>query len=205
MTHGKNLESILRCGGILCDNLMRARDDMPTEIGYQDLKARRRAQDVPMSPGGTLGDYVPFYFAPRSPMLYVIHDPNAQRRISVPGGQAGVIYLVTTIAAVRGARVPFLFTDGHPVSHSLSSFYDNALHLNRVDWEVIASHDWANTTDDPDRKRRREAEFLVHKSLPWSLVTEIGVIREKVADRVQEILSNASHQPTVSVRRDWYF
>ncbi|MBI4470499.1 MAG: DUF4433 domain-containing protein [Acidobacteria bacterium] len=41
-------------------------------IGNPDLIAKRLHRVVPIPPGGTLGDYVPFYFTPSSPMLYNI-------------------------------------------------------------------------------------------------------------------------------------
>ena len=31
---------------------------------------------VPIGPGGAVSDYVLFYFAPRSPMMYAIHRGN---------------------------------------------------------------------------------------------------------------------------------
>jgi len=39
-------------------------------IGNHDLIVKRETRPVPIDPGGTLGDYVPFYFTPHSPMLY---------------------------------------------------------------------------------------------------------------------------------------
>jgi hypothetical protein len=34
---------------------------------------------------------------------------------------------------------------------------------------------WNDTPDDPDRKRRRQAEFLVHGALPWDSVEFLAV------------------------------
>ena len=69
-THADNLESIVR-HGIECDAAMQA-GRLTTEIGNHEIKQRRRARVVPIAPGGVVADYVPFYFAARSPMLYVI-------------------------------------------------------------------------------------------------------------------------------------
>jgi len=66
-------------------------------IAYQHIKDRRARKRVPAGPGGTVADYVPFYFAPRSPMLYAI------TRGLVPGydgGQSSVVHLVTSTDAV---------------------------------------------------------------------------------------------------------
>lgn len=38
---------------------------------------------------------------------------------------------------------------------------DNLLaDLERLDWNAIRSRHWADTPEDPDRKRRKQAEFL---------------------------------------------
>ncbi len=64
---------------------------------------------------------------------------------------------------------------------------------------------WHDTDKDGDRKRRRQAEFLVHQFCAWELITEVGVINRQIADRVRAILEPAVHQPAVTVRRGWYY
>jgi len=69
-------------------------------IAYQDIQERRSKIIVSCGPGGTLHDYVPFQFAPRSPMLYTINRGN------VPGyleGQKPLLHLVATIETVKEA------------------------------------------------------------------------------------------------------
>jgi hypothetical protein len=39
-------------------------------IGNPDLIGKRFHRIIPMPPGGTPADYVPFYFTPKSPMLF---------------------------------------------------------------------------------------------------------------------------------------
>src|SRR5690606_15125929 len=43
-------------------------------IGNADLIDKRRHRKVPIAPGGTLADYVPFYFTPFSVMMKNIHS-----------------------------------------------------------------------------------------------------------------------------------
>ena len=64
---------------------------------------------------------------------------------------------------------------------------------------------WNDTVKEMDRKRRRQAEFLVHDFFPWELVTKIGVIDNGVAEQVNEILQRAPHRPTVVVKGSWYY
>ncbi|MBD3884903.1 DUF4433 domain-containing protein [Phormidium tenue FACHB-886] len=65
---------------------------------------------------GTLTDYVPFYFAPCSPMLYAIHQGNVPTHSD---GQEGVIYLGSTVETVQQANLSFVFTDGHGIMGKL--------------------------------------------------------------------------------------
>ena len=41
-----------------------------------------------------------------------------------------------------------------------------------IDWELMESKYWHDTDEDNSRKRRREAEFLIHKFCPWTLVKD---------------------------------
>ena len=57
-------------------NQLRDRETNYTNIAYESIQDRRSIKSVPCGVGGSLHDYVPFYFAPRSPMLYTIHRGN---------------------------------------------------------------------------------------------------------------------------------
>lgn len=63
-THIDNLASIIATG-LGCDS-----HACPSvDVGNHDIKQRRAERKVPVPPGGVVADYVPFYFAPRSPMI----------------------------------------------------------------------------------------------------------------------------------------
>jgi hypothetical protein len=86
-----------------------------------------------------------------------------------------------------------------------SDFFDDLTNLSEVDWEIMTATYWNDTADDGDRKRRRQAEFLVHDFLPLSFVEEIGVINTSMAQRVQSVMSALPRAPRVTVHRDWYY
>jgi len=46
------------------------------DISMHSVQGHRAVKAVPVPPGGTLHDYVPFYFAPRSPMLRTLEGGN---------------------------------------------------------------------------------------------------------------------------------
>lgn len=57
----------------------------------------------------------------------------------------------------------------------------------------------------PDRKRKRQAEFLVHQFFPWELVTEIAVMNFNRRMQVEALLKQSAHKPQVVTRREWYY
>ena len=71
---------------------------------------RIQARKVRTAAKGTLADYVPFYFAPRSPMLYTIHGGNVA---GYTEGQKPVVHLVSSVDAAVALGKPWCFTDGH--------------------------------------------------------------------------------------------
>ena len=156
---------------------------------------------MPVSRGGTLADYVPFYFAPRSPMLYTINRGNVE---GYQEGQGPVLHLVSSTERVTASGLPFTFTNGH-AEMLTSSFYEYLTDLDKVDWEIMRTTIWRDTADDGTRKWRRQAEFLVHNRFPVELIAGIGVISNKIADSVKQILAETGHQIQVAARPNWYY
>jgi hypothetical protein len=210
ITHVGNLERIICTQGLWCDAERVRQGFDSVGIAYQSLKQRRsrtlvrkRLGGAAVAAAGTLDDYVPFYFANRSPMLYAIHAGHVE---GYTDGQQQVIYLVTTVQeAVEGDR-RWAFTDGHPVEE-LTEFYDNLDDLNKIDWHRIEHWSWRNTETDPDRKRRKQAEFLVHRSVPWNWLDIIAVVSQAMARRVRQVLdeTKVEHRPRVAVEPRWYY
>ena len=201
ITHVNDLASVVELGRLHCYNTRKQHESRYTNIAYQHIQDRRSSKAVPCGPCGTLHDYVPFYFAPRSPMLYTINQGN------VPGyaeGQKPVIHLVTSLEEVVTERAPFVFTDGHGTVE-LTDFFEDTKQLDKIDWEVMKSEFWADTDDDPDRKRRRQAEFLIHSFVRWELIIGIGVISQRIKTAVDQILETSEHKPTVKVLPHWYY
>jgi hypothetical protein len=202
ITHYANLPNIIAQNGLWSDVDCQRLDIGGRTIGHSHIKQRRAEYVVPLPPYGTVGDYVPFYFAPRSPMLYAIHKRNTLYQ----GGQEPVIHLVSSTSAVanHNPQLEWLFTDGHAVI-DLSTYYNDLNDLNEIDWGIMQAKYWADTLQDGDRERRRQAEFLVRRFFPFTLLSEIGVINQTVAQHVQGLLTGASHVPRVVVHPNWYY
>jgi hypothetical protein len=198
----ENLSAILQSGQLLAKNQLQAQATAHTSIAYEHIQDRRSRITVPCGPGGVLHDYVPFYFAPRSPMLYAIHRGSVS---SYSQGQASILHLSVTFEDISRASLNYVFTDGHAVM-GYTSFYDHEAYLDEaIDEEVMQATYWNDTDEDGDRKRRRQAEFLVHQALPWSLIRGIGVISGSVQTQVLQILTQHGQTTPVVVRPRWYY
>lgn len=201
ITHIENLSSILQSGKIWCDT-ERAKNQFLTKgIAHENIKAKRARRIVPNCLGGTLADYVPFYFAPRSPMLCAIYNNRVK---DYQGGQEAIIHLVSKIEKVIQRNLPFTFTDGH-AEMQVSQFYNDLADMDKIDWNIMREKYWRDTVEDGDRTRRRQAEFLVHNNFPADLITGIGTISEAVKVQVERILSANNKQITTAVRQNWYY
>ena len=201
ITHINNLTSILNLGGLIANSRLRQERINYLDIAHESIQDRRARTPVPCGAGGVLHDYVPFYFARRSPMLFTIHKGNVE---GYNQGQESVIYLVSTAEAIEAMALAFAFTDGHGII-GYTQFSDDLEDLDMVDWDIMEAKYWNNTADDNDRRRRRQAEFLVHRFCPWTLITEIGVINTTIQAQVQRILQNVKYQPPVRVNPNWYY
>lgn len=99
-----------------------------------------------------------------------------------------------------------MFSDGHGLA-AFSCWFDDLTDLTNVDWSAVYRRYWIDTVNDPDRQRRKQAEFLVHNSCDWGLINEIGVCSRSAQSRVVNILNSVSgiHQPVVNVQPNWYY
>jgi len=201
ITQKDNLEGIVSRGELISQSVMEKDSVGYYNIAHATIQDRRAQTPVPCGPGGNLHDYVPFYFAPRSPMLYAINLGNVD---GCAAAQADIVHLVSSTESVAASGLGFVFTDGHGIM-ALSEFYDNFDDLGEIDWNVMQARYWADTNDDPDRKRRRQAEFLVYKSFPLDMVEMIAVMNERTKDQVEDVFLMANRKPPIKVKADWYY
>lgn len=209
ITHIDNLERIIVCNGLWCDAERLRQGFQCVGIAHESLKVRRsrtpvrKRTGVPVAAGGVLADYVPFYFTNRSPMLFSIHRGYV---VGYDGGQGSVLHLVSSVRRVIEGGCQWCFTDGHAVE-AMTEFYADQRDANKVDWSIVQSWSWKNTDGDPDRKRRKQAEFLVHQSFPWTWIERIGVIDGATKSHVERVMAvtGVEHRPAVEVQRRWYY
>ncbi|NCC30877.1 MAG: DUF4433 domain-containing protein [Chloroflexia bacterium] len=201
--HVDRLASVLADGGLWCDAEMQRRGGAGTTIGMSGIKQRRLALPVACHTGDHVGDYVPFYFCPRSIMLYIIAQRN-HPDLSYRGGQEPIIHLQADVAATvawadsQATRWAFSLSNAGAYYTEFRSRLDQ---LDQVNWLAVAARQW----NDPDTKEGKQAEFLVHSFFPWHLVERIGVHTLGMAQQVVQILQTAEHQPPVAHKSAWYY
>ena len=201
--HVDNLEVCLRRGGLHAPNFTPDDGLVYRTIHNVDIQQYRQVARVPCGPQGVVHDYVAFYFGYLSPMLLQLKTGRVE---GYGEGQEPLIYLVSTAQAIAQSGTRFVFSDGHGIA-AFTHWYDDLADLSRVDWDVVYQKYWADTVDDMDRQRRKQAEFLVHRECRWSLITEIAVLNREMKRRVETILNRfpARMRRNVVIKPDWYY
>jgi hypothetical protein len=202
ITHIDNLASIVSAGGLWSDAERRQRGFGHASIAHEHIKHERLQRPVDKAARGVLADYVPFYLAPRSPMLFAIHKGGVK---GYEGGQEPIVHLAASVDALAQAGHLCCFSDRH-AKLALAKFHDDLSLLRSViRWDVMGLKFYWGDPETPEAEELRQAEFLVHQFCPWMAFPAIGVHNEAIKEQVEAILVGASHRPVVRVARDWYY
>lgn len=171
-------------------------------IGDPDLIVKRTHRPVPTGPGGTLKDYVPFYFTPLSPMLYNIKTGygNLTRR-----GNQEIVVLVSSLAALKEQGVRYVFTDRHAYLAAATFFTDDEQLALAVDYALLRSRDFRHDREHPDRFERYQAETLAHHHVPVSAILGIGCYTAAIATEIEAQCLTAGAAVHAVHRPEWYF
>ncbi|MGI9282928.1 MAG: type II toxin-antitoxin system toxin DNA ADP-ribosyl transferase DarT [Endozoicomonas sp.] len=203
LTHIDNLKLLLTRGALHAPNSAPADGMQYHTIHDPSIQAFRHERKISCGPRGFVHDYLPFYLGPLSPMLYRLHKGGVD---DYSEGQEPLIYLIAWADEIAESGKDFVFSDGHGIA-AFTQWFDDLADLEKLDWPLILGKEWYDTLDDNDRKRRKQAEFLVHGDLPWSMIKGIAAINHEVAARVQEELKQFPDQykPPVRVIPQWYY
>lgn len=198
-THVSHLPTVAS-QGLLCDTGAGA--VLMTEVGNRGIKDQRRRRPVEVGAGGVVGDYVPFYFAPRSPMLSAIYYGRVPEYTE---GQDPIVYLVTSVERLIELGLTPVFTDRNAALTVAKMSTDLSALDDLVDWELMDATWWNNTPEDPERRERRMAECLVHQHVPWEAFAGIVTRTESRRTEAEGLLAGVGVATTVKARPEWYF
>ncbi len=199
--HHDKLSSVIENGFLYSDEIITANDASGTNIGMLNIKKRRIEEcELSSHPGLFVGQCVPFYFCPRSVMLFVINKKNY--KLKYKGGQSPIVHLVAdlknTIAWAKRNNKRWTFTSSNAGSYYFEDFCDLS-QLNKINWDAVNAISWRSCREE------KQAEFLIENCFPWKLVEQIGVISTEYNRVVNKKLATATHKPKISVHSNWYY
>ena len=202
IVHIDRLEGIVRNQNLFCDAHMRQHTDAGTTIGMSNIKYRRLNMPIPVHPQLMVGECVPFYFCPRSVMLFMIHRSN-HPDLPYQGGQGQIIHLQAdlyqTIKWAEQQNQHWAFT----LSNAGSGYFEarnNTNQLHELDWEAINATQWQSC------KEGKQAEFLLKHCFPWELIESIGVrANDVIYSQVTNQIEHCNHKPSVQIQPNWYY
>jgi hypothetical protein len=202
IAHVDRLPSIVADQCLWCDREVARRAPPGTTIGMNSIKQRRLNElRLTSYPDLFVGDCVPFYFCPRSVMLYVIDQGN-HPELSYRGGQEAIVHFEADLHAVvawaDAQRRRWAFT----LSNAGARYFEDCCdlsRLNEIDWNAVHARDWRHCKDG------KQAEFLLERSLPWHLVERIGVHSRATYTAAVNVLAAQGHRPPVEIRPEWYY
>lgn len=198
-THIDNMPWILD-HGLYCQSAAVTNPEF-RPIGHPDIILKRTRRIVPIEPHGVLSDYVPFYFTPRSPMLYNILTGFGGLQ-QIPAEE--IVILVTSLHAFAQHDVRFVFTDRHAYLQAARFF--NALEdLEQLDWRILRASDFCRAPNDPGKMERYQAEALVYHHLPVTLLQGIACFDAEGVSTLQAEVGRRGLSVPVRACPRWYF
>ncbi len=202
IVHVDRLPSIVNDGYLWCDAQISRRPSSGTSIGMNHIKQRRLSKlTLNSHPGLYVGGCVPFYFCPRSTMLYVLHRADDEG-LSYRDGQEPIVHLEAdlhaTIEWANQNQRRWAFTSLNAGSYYFEDYNDLA-QLDEIDWQAVQATQWKSCKDG------KQAEFLIEESFSWHLIECIGVYSPTIYERVANALPINGHRPQVKVDRLWCY
>ncbi len=199
--HYDKLPFVINDGFLFSDAIISKRTENGTTIGMSRIKSRRLHELTLTSfPDLYVGNCVPFYFCPRSIMLYLMHMKNSE--LTYKGGQEPIIHLVAdlkqTVNWANKNKKRWAFSTSNAGSYYFEDYCD-LKDLDKINWDAVNATRWAAC------KEEKQAEFLIEDQFPWGLVEQIGVLSPQYIRIVNQILAPTEHKPPVNVRPDWYY
>jgi len=170
-------------------------------IGNAELIAARENRTVPIPPGGTLADYISFYFTPFSVMMYKIktgHGGIRQFR------NHEIVIIVSSLRGLLERGVVAIFSDRHAYLQT-AQFFSCLDDLDKIDWEILQRRDFKRDVDDPEKTDRYQAEALVHRYLPIDSLAGIVCFSENEKGTLEWQCAEVGIDLKVVAKSSWFF
>lgn len=196
ITHIQNLAWIMD-NGLHCQSSLVSDPDF-TPIGRTSLIEQRTDLPIRHKSGGNLSDYIPFYFVPKTPMLYNIVTGRGVR-LRTP---EEIVVIISSIHKALGFGAEVIFTDRAAYMET-ANFHHELAKLASLPWVAFNRFDFKRQVDDLDAFDRYRAEALVKRHLPIQGILAIGVFRQYAEPQVNKIVRERSAAVNVVCRPHW--
>ncbi len=167
-------------------------------IGDQSVILVRETKSI--QGGDVIGSYIPFYFGPRSPMLYVVqHGYNGVKQYA----PQDLVYCVVLLCDIVESQIDCVFTDGHALNVLTHTYSKESLpHINEIICYSDVYTQYWNKEEDRDLKRRKEAELLLKDELPPAYIKGYVVYDEQAK---QKLVRFGIEPSRIIVKKEYYF
>ncbi len=190
ITHIENISHILQYGITHVTSINANLDFVP--IGDNGLISTRNS--FILNNNRYLGNYIPFYFGTRTPMLYVVQKSfNAEN----------IVYCVSSVQKIIDLQLDFVFTDGHAIERITTQYYPIDIQNidTLLDWKAVKAKYWKDE-NDLDLKRRKQAEFLVLGNIAHEAILGYITYNENAKNK---IINFGAEAAKVHIKPEYYF
>ncbi len=146
-----------------------------------------------------IGDYIPFYFGKRMPMLLEIQTGYNVDRTP----PEHIIYIAVALDQIVKLSKDIIFSDGH-ARNSYTVFYDynDICNINCIiDWTAVNAHYWGGE-ENLDIKRRKQAELLTKGDIPPSAINMFGCYNKTAKER---LVAMGINEEMIRITAESYF
>ena len=196
MTHIENIPHIIKNG-------ITHKESPNSNVNYKsigDNSLISTRDDFMMPNGNLLGQYIPFYFGYRTPMLYVMQ--NGYNGV-VSTEPKNIIYCISSAQKIIETGMNYVYTDGH-ATDGFSNYYSPEDILNieeQVDFIATKSVFWKDE-NDLDLKRRKEAEFLLKEDLGYDNILGFATFDNNSKEK---LIKFGVSDKKITVKPNFYF
>jgi hypothetical protein len=208
MTHIENIPHILQYG-ITHKNSPNS-NARYVAIGDTSLISTRETMQVPITNGNRslpksniiLGDFIPFYFGVRMPMLYVVQrGGNGVEKATPP---QDIVYLACKVIDIIGSGVTYYFSDGHATDF-LTLFYDSSKVADLpkiINWDAVIKVKYWSGDTNLRLKSKKQAEFLVADDIPAKFLVGFVCYNSEAQER---LIKMGIESDKIKIKSDAYY
>jgi hypothetical protein len=193
ITHLNNVPHILR-NGITHRNSPNHNPNF-VAIGDSSLVTTRDEKKISVDNGNalnsntttiTLGNFIPFYFGVKMPMLYVIQNGGNFTTKPIPPSE--IVYVVCFVSQLIKEQENYYFSDGHATDR-LTTFYDKTkidVLPQIIQWDAVKASYWGGQ-EKLNLKRKKQAEFLVAEDIAPNLISRFGCYNDEANNQLIDL------------------